>query len=935
MRHRLWTQLTEARHPSGGHFVSEGATIPADATAGYRKGCYFVHTDGSTGTTVYINEGSSSSAAFVPVGTSALLNNVPVIGDSGGVAAGDIVAVTGYDSTTGYRKIKPADANDATLMRDLFYAPNAIAAAATGYVTKGVVVTAQNTSAASAVGDPIFLSATAGAWTLTAPTGAGTRQIEVGSVLVKSASVGVINIDLAGAEAIMGHNHSDAATGGTLSSIAGLTGTTETTFTVNSGGAAAKISLGSNAATGAFTMTLVPANLSGNSVVSFPTGTDTVVTLGASQTLTSKTLTTPTIGDFTNATHTHADAANGGTITIVDIAGTTSNTFEVDNDCATGTLQLKTTTGGADFAVVLTNAITTGLTGDVTVSIPAATTTLVGTGTTQTLTAKTLTAPVINACTITGAVTITTPTVTGTWTNLGTVTTTDINGGTIDGTAIGSSTPAAGAFTTISASDDVTIAAGKDISLAAGAGYIQINAATNGALKILPTGSTAQTVTLSTIAQTVGAATVSIPDMANTNANFVMTETAQTVNGAKTFGSAIIVPAITGSDASLGIDGTAGAGGGAGGIIAIASGGGHTNGAGGALTIAGGLGAGTGAGGVASLTGGQSGAGIAADGGNASLVGGASQAVSGAGDGGDIAITGGACAFTGVGGAVTITSGAGSATGTAGNIAIDVGSAGGGTPGSISIGGTTALTIGIGKSGATTTVTGDLAIAAGDNLTMAAGDGYIQINATTNGALKLQPVTGTAQTVTIATTAAMGQGSAVTIPDPGAATASFVLNKGTNAISSADTHTGTLNISGATVTYRAIAVADCAAAVQDLMPNVTITAGAEAAHARLITFQAKDAAGNNLSERCIIHYWVNATAAYGTPAATGTDTFGAPGVGLILTTLTAKQDYIVQTDASGVCSFTLTHNDAGTNRWITAELNGKLMTSEAIAFDAV
>ena len=46
---------------------------------------------------------------------------------------------------------------------------------------------------------------------------------------------------------------------------------------------------------------------------------------------------------------------------------------------------------------------------------------------------------------------------TGTWSSLGTVTTVDINGGTIDGAAIGGATPAAGAFTTLSASGAVTV----------------------------------------------------------------------------------------------------------------------------------------------------------------------------------------------------------------------------------------------------------------------------------------------------------------------------------------------------------------------------------------------------------------------------------------------------------------------------------------------
>lgn len=40
-----------------------------------------------------------------------------------------------------------------------------------------------------------------------------------------------------------------------------------------------------------------------------------VVTLNGTQTLTNKTLTTPTIGDFTNAVHDHSNAANGGQLT--------------------------------------------------------------------------------------------------------------------------------------------------------------------------------------------------------------------------------------------------------------------------------------------------------------------------------------------------------------------------------------------------------------------------------------------------------------------------------------------------------------------------------------------------------------------------------------------------------------------------------------------
>jgi len=53
-----------------------------------------------------------------------------------------------------------------------------------------------------------------------------------------------------------------------------------------------------------------------------------------------------------------------------------------------------------------------------------------------------------------------------TWTNLGAVTTVDINGGTVDAAAIGATTPAAGAFTTLSSSGLSTLAS---LTLASGA----------------------------------------------------------------------------------------------------------------------------------------------------------------------------------------------------------------------------------------------------------------------------------------------------------------------------------------------------------------------------------------------------------------------------------------------------------------------------------
>lgn len=41
-----------------------GTTVPTDGATGYAKGCQFTKTDGSTGTTLYLNEGSNTSCDF-------------------------------------------------------------------------------------------------------------------------------------------------------------------------------------------------------------------------------------------------------------------------------------------------------------------------------------------------------------------------------------------------------------------------------------------------------------------------------------------------------------------------------------------------------------------------------------------------------------------------------------------------------------------------------------------------------------------------------------------------------------------------------------------------------------------------------------------------------------------------------------------------------
>ncbi len=132
------------------------------------------------------------------------------------------------------------------------------------------------------------------------------------------------------------------------------------------------------------------------------------------------------------------------------------------------------------------------------------------------------------------------------------------------------------------------------------------------------------------------------------------------------------------------------------------------------------------------------------------------------------------------------------------------------------------------------------------------------------------------------------------------------------------------------ITDGAVAVAELAAAVQDLVPNLVITAGAEAADSRLITIQARDAANNELTEYFRVRLWI-ATSDYGAPSATG-NTYALVG-GTALRTLTANADYEVISNGGGGVGFTLTISGAAT-RYIMAEVDGRIYSSGVLTWAA-
>jgi len=120
---------------------------------------------------------------------------LPVDNSTGGtLTAGTLVYISGYDASTTAPQVTKAD-GDSHLAEYVLSAD--IANAAAGVVYRGYTLGSQNTSGSS-VGDPIYLSATAGGWTGTALTGAAQLSQKVGVVVTSHASTGSVQFDLPG-----------------------------------------------------------------------------------------------------------------------------------------------------------------------------------------------------------------------------------------------------------------------------------------------------------------------------------------------------------------------------------------------------------------------------------------------------------------------------------------------------------------------------------------------------------------------------------------------------------------------------------------------------------------------------------------------------------------------------------------------------------------
>ena len=120
-------------------------------------------------------------------------NGIRVYNESGSSIGADKLVAVGvtYDVTKGLPNVVLADANN-RLHHDLYVTLNAIANNTEGYVFKGGKSAANlDTSGATTVGDPIYLSATAGGFVHTAPVNGDV--VLVGWSTVKSSTVGQVH----------------------------------------------------------------------------------------------------------------------------------------------------------------------------------------------------------------------------------------------------------------------------------------------------------------------------------------------------------------------------------------------------------------------------------------------------------------------------------------------------------------------------------------------------------------------------------------------------------------------------------------------------------------------------------------------------------------------------------------------------------------------
>ncbi len=127
-------------------------------------------------------------------------------------------------------------------------------------------------------------------------------------------------------------------------------------------------------------------------------------------------------------------------------------------------------------------------------------------------------------------------------------------------------------------------------------------------------------------------------------------------------------------------------------------------------------------------------------------------------------------------------------------------------------------------------------------------------------------------------------------------------------------------------------IAGLDSAVQDLVPQLSISAGAEdGGSKRTISVQVKDLAGNNLAGRKLIRIWITAAADYGAPNAAGNTV--AVETGTEIQEVLADAHILLETDATGLAEIGLTVAGAAT-RYIMGDIGISQVSTGAVAWAA-
>ena len=201
--------------------------------------------------------------------------------------------------------------------------------------------------------------------------------------------------------------------------------------------------------------------------------------------------------------------------------------------------------------------------------------------------------------------------------------------------------------------------------------------------------------------------------------------------------------------------------------------------------------------------------------------------------------------------------------------------------------------------------------------------GFIAYPATAaNGFLELLAVNAGGAFNTTISNSTMGQSSVISIPDPGAATAKFLLDTGTNATATITTLTNTTaNITN--LKYGATPVAQVDPA------SCTITAAAGASNVATVTIQLKDGSGTNMARSIAFKVYASSAADGLTLASAASTGFSVASGGLSLANASAVTTQITaMSSATGGCVLSLTDTGKQTSYLILVLPNGNKISAQ-------